>query len=58
MPPVFAPVTDNATVQYILRLSQQASKEVGQQFTIITSDLAVAKKAYNIGKTKRNLVML
>ena len=35
-------------MQHILRLSQQASKEVGQHFTIITSYLAVAKKAYNI----------
>ena len=48
MLPVFAPITENATVQYILRLSQKVSKEVNQPYTIITADLAVAKKAYNI----------
>ena len=45
MAPVFAPVTKNATVQHILKLSQQASREVHQQYTVVTFDLAVAKKA-------------
>ena len=48
MAPVFAPVTENATVQHILRLSQQASREVHQQYTVVTFDLAVAKKAYSL----------
>lgn len=48
MAPVFAPVTDNATVQHIMHLSQAASREVGQQYTIVTFDLAVAKKAYSL----------
>ena len=48
MAPVFAPVTENATVQHILKLSQQASREVHQQYTVETFDLAVAKKAYSL----------
>ena len=48
MAPVFAPVTKNATVQHILKLSQQASREVHQQYTVVTFDLAVAKKAYSL----------
>ena len=43
---VFATVTENATVQHIIKLSQQASREVHQQYTVVTFDLAVAKKAY------------
>ena len=46
MAPVFAPVTENVTIQHILKLSQQASREVHQQYTVVTFDLAVAKKAY------------
>ena len=48
MAPVFAPVPKNATVQHILKLSQQASREVHQQYTVVTFDLAVAKKAYSL----------
>ena len=48
MAPVFAPITANATVQHILKLSQQASREVHQQYTVVTFDLAVAKKAYSL----------
>ena len=48
MAPVFAPVTKNATVGHILKLSQQASREVHQQYTVVTFDLAVAKKAYSL----------
>ena len=48
MAPVFAPVPKNATVQHILKLSQQASREVHQQYTVETFDLAVAKKAYSL----------
>lgn len=44
--PVFSPITENSTVQAILQLSQEATREVGQQYTIVTFDLAVAKKAY------------
>ena len=46
--PVFAPVSENATVQHILKLSQQASREVHQQYTVVTFGLAVAKKAYSL----------
>ena len=48
MAPVFAPVPKNATVQHILKLSQQASREVHQQYTVVTFDLAVAKKSYSL----------
>ena len=47
MAPVFAPVTEKATVQHILKLSRQASLEV-QQYKVVTFDLAVAKKAYSL----------
>ena len=46
MPPIINPITENATVQHILKVSQNASREVGQQYTIVCFDLAVAKKAY------------
>eukprot|EP00916_Digyalum_oweni_P000533 GHVL01001092.1.p1 GENE.GHVL01001092.1~~GHVL01001092.1.p1 ORF type:complete len:330 (-),score=16.41 GHVL01001092.1:501-1490(-) len=45
MPPVLHPVTDNATVRHILHLAQCATKEVDQECTLATFDLAVAKKA-------------
>jgi hypothetical protein len=48
MAPVYAPITDNATVQHLLCLSQGATKLVGQQFTIVTFYLAATKKALNI----------
>ena len=48
MAPVFASVTENVTVQHIVKLSQQASREVHQQYTVVTFDLAVAKKAYSL----------
>lgn len=48
MPPLNASINDNATIQELLYISQHASKEVGQSTTIVTFDLAVAKKAYNI----------
>ncbi|CAH3022120.1 unnamed protein product [Porites evermanni] len=48
MAPVFAPVTENAIVQQILKLSRQASREVHPQYMVVTFDLAVAKKAYSL----------
>ena len=48
MPPVNAPITDNATVKHVLKISQEASAAVGLAYTIITLDLAAAKKAYEI----------
>ena len=44
--PVLHPVTENSTVQHILEISMAATKEVNQEYTLVTSDLAVAKKAY------------
>ena len=46
MPPLINPITENATVQHILKVSQQASREVNQEYTIVCFDLAMAKKAY------------
>ena len=46
MKPLNQPITDYATVQQILKISQKASKDVEQKFTYITFDLAVAKMAY------------
>lgn len=48
MVPVNSPITENATVQHIILISRDATKLVGQNVTIITCDLAVAKKAYAI----------
>ena len=48
MPPIINPITENATVQHILKVSQQASREVVQQYTIVCFDVAVTKKAYSL----------
>lgn len=48
MVPIHKPITENATVQQVLRLCQQATKDVNQEVTIITFDLAVVMKAYSI----------
>ena len=45
MAPVFSPITEKTTVQLILKLSQEASRKVGQPYTFVTFYLAVAKKA-------------
>jgi hypothetical protein len=44
MAPVFALIIDNATVQHLLYLSQEATKHVAQQFTIVTFYLTAAKE--------------
>ena len=48
MPPVNASINENTTVQHILETSLTASQEVGQEYAIVTFDLAVAKKAYSL----------
>ena len=48
MPPINFSINENATVQYIIEQSQAASLQVGQQYCIVTFDLAVAKKAYSL----------
>ena len=45
---IHRPINDNATVQQILQLSQQATKYVDQEVTIIMFDLVVVMKAYSI----------
>ena len=61
MAPVFAPVTENATVQRILKLSQQASQEVHQQYTVVTFDLATSllprKPILLRGRVQKNSVV-
>ena len=48
MAPILFPITENATVQHVLEVSQKATQNIGQQFTILTFDLGVAKTAFNI----------
>ena len=43
MAPILFPITENATVQHVLELSQKATQNVGQGFTIVTFNLGVAK---------------
>ena len=54
-------VTENATVQHILKLSQQASQEVHQQYTVVTFDLAISllprKPILLRGRVQKNSVM-
>lgn len=46
MAPLNESINKNSTVQYILEQSLKASSEVGQEYAIVTFDLAVAKKVY------------
>ena len=48
MPPVLFQITENATVQHVLELSEKATQSVGQEYTIVTFDVGVEKKAFNI----------
>ena len=48
MASVLFPITENATVQHVLEVSQRATENVGQEFTVVTFDLGVARKAFNI----------
>ena len=46
MAPLNGSINEKSTVQYILEQSLKASSEVGQEYAIVTFELAVAKKAY------------
>lgn len=48
MPVINAPITESATVQKVLQISLEATQDLGQPYTFVTFDLAVAKKAYDI----------
>ena len=48
MRPIHHPATENATIQEVLKRSKEASQKLGQDQTIVTFDLATAKKAYSI----------
>ena len=48
MPPLNVSINENYTVQHILDTSITASKELGQIYTSVTFDLAVATKAYSL----------
>ena len=48
LPPVNFPVTENTTVQHLLSLSQNYTRYVNQNYTIVTFDMALAMKAYQI----------
>ena len=41
-------MNENSTVQYVLEQSIGVSQEVGQEYAIVTFDLAVAKNAYDL----------
>ena len=45
--PIHHPITDNSTVQHVLKASQAAIREVRQDEALVTFDLAVSRKAYN-----------
>ena len=48
MAPVFFPIAENVTIQHVLVISQKATQDVGQSYTIVTFDLGVVQKAYSI----------
>ena len=48
MAPVFFSITENATIQHVLEISQKATQDVGKSYTTVTFDLGVAQKAYSI----------
>ena len=48
MRPIHYHATENATIQEAIRQSQEASRRLGQEQTIITFDLATAKRPYAI----------
>ena len=43
---LYQSINENSTVQYIVEQLLKASSEIGQEYAIVTFDLAVAKKAY------------
>ena len=45
-PVIHNPITEYKTVQECLRLAEEATAEVGQEYTITTCDLGVCMKAY------------
>ena len=47
-PVINHPITEYKTVQEVLRYSEEATREVGQEYTITTFDLGVCMKAYPI----------
>jgi hypothetical protein len=48
MAPILNPITDYATVQQCIITSMQVSKQLRQEYTFVTMDLAAAKIAYDI----------
>ena len=48
MPPLNVSINETSTVNHILETSLAASAEAGQAYTIVTFDLAVARKAYSL----------
>ena len=55
MAPVNSPITENATKQHVIKLSQAASREVQQQYAVLTFDLGAAKKGYEILWQNQNI---
>ena len=62
-PVINHPITDYATVQECLRYSEEATKEVGQEYTLTSFDLGVCMKAYpliwnNPEKYQKHIIMI
>jgi hypothetical protein len=62
-PVINCPITEYRAVQECLRYSEEASKEVGQQYVITTFDLGVCMKAYPLvwlhpEKYQQHIVMI
>lgn len=47
-PVINSPITDNKVVQHCLKMSEDATREVGQDYVVTTFDLGVCMRAYPI----------
>ena len=62
-PVINRPITDNTTVQQCLKLSEDATNEVGQEYVVTTFDLGVCMRAYPIiwkspARYEKHIVMI
>ena len=53
MPPINASVNELSTVQTLLQISMNATRDLGQELTFVTFDLAVAKKPLTLCGTSQ-----
>ena len=62
-PVINKPITENSTMQECLRLAEQASHEVGQEYVITTLDLGACMKAFpliwnNSDQYKQHIILI